>query len=91
MKNNYIRHVPYLRNSIVYDHDFWYACVNENICKWVFFFFFFFGIFISWAVRGGGGGKREKKGPKKKKKNTYIMHDISRTVWHKIMIIGTLV
>ena len=28
MKNNYIRYVPYLRNSIAYDHDFWYTCVK---------------------------------------------------------------
>ena len=23
--NNYIRHTPYLRNSIAYDHDFWHT------------------------------------------------------------------
>ena len=26
--NNYIHHVPYLRNSIAYDHDFWYTCLE---------------------------------------------------------------
>ena len=27
MKNyNCMRHVPYLRNSVAYDHDFWYTC-----------------------------------------------------------------
>ena len=26
--NNYIRHVPYLRNSIAYDHNFWYTFVK---------------------------------------------------------------
>ena len=26
--NNYIRHVPYLWNSIGDDHDFWYTCVK---------------------------------------------------------------
>ena len=26
--NNYIQHVSYLRNSITYDHDFWYTCVK---------------------------------------------------------------
>ena len=34
MKNeNYICHVPYLRNSIAYDHDFWYICVNDDISR----------------------------------------------------------
>ena len=29
MKNkNYIRHVPYLKNSITYNHDFRYTCVK---------------------------------------------------------------
>ena len=26
--NNYIGHVPYLRNSIAYDHHFWCTCVK---------------------------------------------------------------
>ena len=26
--NNYIQHVSYLRNSITYDHHFWYTCVK---------------------------------------------------------------
>ena len=25
---NYMCHVPYLKNSIAYDHDFWYTCVK---------------------------------------------------------------
>ena len=28
MKNNYIHHAPYFRNSIGYDHDFWYTIVK---------------------------------------------------------------
>ena len=28
MKNNCIRHTPYLRNSMAYDHDFWYTIVK---------------------------------------------------------------
>ena len=42
--------MPYLRNSIAYDHDFWYTCV-----KWWYLqvvFFQFFKILISWVVRG---------------------------------------
>ena len=27
-KISYIRHVPYLRNSKAYNHDFWYTCVK---------------------------------------------------------------
>ena len=26
--NNYICHAPYLRNSVAYDHDFWYISVK---------------------------------------------------------------
>ena len=63
--NNYIRHMPYLRNSIGYDHDFWYTCVlNDEISR---FFFHFYELFIFWTVRVGGGGargKRAKKSPK---------------------------
>ena len=53
-KKNYICHVPYLRNSIVYDHDFWYTCV-----KWwyLLMIFSFFQILIFLFVRGGGGVK----------------------------------
>ena len=50
MKNkNYICHAPYLRNSIAYDHEFWYTCV-----KWWYFevLFDFFDIFIFPAIRG---------------------------------------
>ena len=48
MKNNsYAQHTPYLRNSIAYDHDFWYTCV-----KWwylqVFFSFFWHFHFKKW-------------------------------------------
>ena len=25
---NYICYVPFLRNSVAYDHDFWYTCVK---------------------------------------------------------------
>ena len=30
--NNYIRHTPYLKNCIAYNHDFWCTCVKwKNI------------------------------------------------------------
>ena len=37
----YIHHMPYLRNSMVYNHDFWYT---------LGFFFHFFKILIFWVV-----------------------------------------
>ena len=52
--NNYICHVWYLRNSIIYDHNFWYTCV-----KWWYLqvCFQFFEIFILQAVRELKGQK----------------------------------
>ena len=41
--NNYICYVPYLRNSIAYDHDFWCTCVKW----WYLHFFIFFFIQFS--------------------------------------------
>ena len=63
--NNYICHAPYLRNSIAYDHEFWYTCV-----KWWYLvlFFDFFDIFIFLAVRGVKGQKIAQKN------NNYIHH-----------------
>ena len=57
--NNYICHMPYLRNIIAYDHDFWYTC-KMMISPGVFFIFFYISFF--WAVRRGGEGKRAKNG-----------------------------
>ena len=58
--NNYICHMPYLRNSIAYDHDFWYT-YKMMISPGVFFFHFFL-YFLFWAVRRGGEGERAKNG-----------------------------
>ena len=54
MKNNYICHVRYLKNSIAYNHEFWYNCV-----KWWYIqvFYLFFEIFIFQAVRWVKGQK----------------------------------
>ena len=54
MKNNYIHHMPYLRNSIACDHDFWCTCV-----KWWYLqaFCSFFKILIFWGVSGVKGQK----------------------------------
>ena len=55
MKNkNYICYVPYLRNSVAYDHDFWYTCV-----KWWYLqeFFSVFQSFVFLVVRGRKGQK----------------------------------
>ena len=84
--NNYIYHAPYLKNSIAYDHKFWYTCV-----KWwylqVFLSLFFFEIFIFWVVRG----LKEQKIAQDDKKNLFVAVDISGTIYHMFVIYGTLV
>ena len=59
MKNNYISHAPYLRNSITYDHQFWYTNV-----KWCYLqqFFPFFKILIL-GILGGKRAKNDLKSP----------------------------
>ena len=53
MKQNYIRHVLYLRNIVAYDHAFWYTFV-----KWYFqAFFHFFKLLILGVVREVKGQK----------------------------------
>ena len=56
--NNYIRHTPYLRNSVAHDHDLWYTCA-----KWWYLqaFFSFLWNFHFW---GKLWGKRAKNSPK---------------------------
>ena len=49
MRNNYICHMPYLRNCTSSDHNFWNMCVKS--------LFHFFKILIFWAVRGVKGQK----------------------------------
>ena len=50
--NNYICDMPYLRNSIEYDHDF---------TRCFLFYFIFFLIFFFFGLLGGwGGGKGQK-------------------------------
>ena len=50
MKNkNYICHMPYLRNSIAYNHDFWNTCAKWWCLRG---FFHFFKILIFWVVSG---------------------------------------
>ena len=66
--NNCIRRMPYLSNSIAYDHDFWYVCVK----RWypgIFFIilkFSFFGLLVWW----GRGGRRGELGMAKGKSIT---------------------
>ena len=73
--------VPYLRNRISSNHNFWYTCV-----KWWYLkvFFLYFEILIFWAVRKGkkrgGGVKGEKNSPKWKIRITCVTHHISETV-----------
>ena len=37
-KNNDIRHVSYLRNSVTYDHDFWHTCVKRYLQAFISLF-----------------------------------------------------
>ena len=44
---NYIHHVPYLRNGMAYDHNLWYSCLNWwyiQIFISCFSKFWFFGV-----------------------------------------------
>ena len=91
MKNkNYIRHVPYLRNSVAYDHDFWYTWVKWWYLQAFFSFFstfWFFGLLGRRKGMGGGGvarGKRAKNDPKWQKILLVAVH-ISGAV-HMIVI-----
>ena len=54
--NNYIRHAPYLWNSITDDQDFWYTCVKWSYLQW----FFSFLIFSFFRLLAGEGVKRQK-------------------------------
>ena len=83
--NNCICHVPDLRKSIAYDHDFWCTCV-----KWWYLRNFFF-IVLKFSFSGCYRGKSAKKRPKWKIAITSITRHISGTVKHMIMIFGTLV
>ena len=62
MKNkNYVCHMPYLRNSIAYDHDFWCTVKNDDISMR---FFHFFKILIFQVVCGIKGEKMAQNGKK---------------------------
>ena len=43
-KNNYVCHMPHLRKSIAYDHDFWYTVVKWWYLQAFFFHFPFIGL-----------------------------------------------
>ena len=67
--------MPYLRNSIAYDHDFWYTSV-----KWWYLSVFFF-FFLKFSFFRLLGGKRGKKWPKMTKNyvwcTSYLRNHIS--------------
>ena len=62
-----ITSVTHLRNSIAYDHDFWYICV-----KWRYLQEFFFSFFSNFDFSSCLGGKSAKNSPKWK--ITYFPH-----------------
>ena len=78
MKNsNYISYKPYLRNSIAYDHDFWYTCI-KCCC------FHFFKILIFGVVSGVEGGKMAQN-DKKICLSRFISQE-SYIIWLSIMV-----
>ena len=76
--------MPHLRNSIAYDHDFWYACVKYNIF-WHFFHFLKFWIF---RLLGGSKGK---KWPKMTKRSVYCALDLRNHTSHDLHLWYTCV
>ena len=82
-RNNYIRHMSYLRNSIAYDYDF-----LVHLCKMMISVFFLF--FQNFYFLGCYWVKRTKNGPKQRKVLSAV-HHISGTMHRMIVIYGTLV
>ena len=76
--------MPYLRNSIAYDHDFWYTSV-----KWWYLSVFFF-FFLKFSFFRLLGGKRGKNDLRWQKIMSGALH-ISGTIYHMIVIYGTCV
>ena len=69
--------MPYVRNSIAYNHDF--CCTSVK--------FHFFEILSFWALRK----VKVQKMAQDDKKNLAVAVDILRTIYHIIVIYGTLV
>ena len=70
--NNYICHVPYCRNSMAYDHDFWYTIVKLWYLQ--IFLLLFFLNFEFWTVKEVKGQKIAKN----KKLELHLSHIISQ-------------
>ena len=85
--NNYIHHMPYLRNSVAY-HDFSYTCV-----KWylqVFFFSFFQNFWFSVLLEGEGRGVQRGKKLSKDEKKFCLPCSISQEsyiIWFSFMVL----
>ena len=73
------------KNSLAYDHDFWYTFVKW----WYLQAFFFFHFSWNFHFLGCYLSKRAKNSPKWK--ITSVMRQISETAKHMIMIFVTLV
>ena len=83
MKNeNYICHVPYLSNSIAYDHNFWLYLCKMMISST------FFSFFQNFDFLGCYRGKRAKNDPKLEEKLSVVL-PISGILHHMIVICGT--
>ena len=82
MKNNsYICHAPYIRNSVAYDHDFWYTCVNWG------YFQVLFSFFKNFNFLGFQGSKRAKtvQNDKKFYPSCFISHQ-QFIIWLSFMV-----
>ena len=82
MKNNsYICHAPYIRNSVAYDHDFWYTCVNWG------YFQVLFSFFKNFNFLGFQGSKRAKtvQNDKKFYPSCFISHQ-RFIIWLSFMV-----
>ena len=79
--------MPYLRNSIAYDHYFWYTCVKMMIAPGAFFKFpkFWFSRLL------GGGGLKGKKTVQNDKKFCLLQSITEKTymIWLSFMVISS--
>ena len=80
-KNIYICHAPYLRNSIAYDHDFWWACVKW----WYLLAFFSFFKILKFQIVGSVKGQKMAQNEKKVCLSCFISQE-SFIIWSSFMI-----
>ena len=80
-KRNYICHTPYLRNSIEYDHFFWYTCA-----KWWYFQVFFVRFFKSLILWVASWVKVQKMAQNVKKNLSHSISQEWNIIWFSFMV-----